>query len=220
MTWDASVPDGTKTAKDNGPGIRNNWSYIETEIQDDHYFDESATNDGHHKKTEMPVVEDSGIAVDSNKDPSGLSSGMVGMIYMRQKTATECPSKQTNESYYALKDGSTMRYSQLGIRAMVNFKGRTSNGACTINYSHNVTSVSRTAEGKYTVTFSVGQPTSFYIPMGSAMRSSGSPLLIGVQSAASYSTSVNSKWIKITTTSSDSGSEKDCVNAMIAFVGG
>jgi hypothetical protein len=41
-----------------------------------------------------------------------------------------------------------------GVRAWVNFNGRTTNGNCTIRSGGNVSSVVRTAAGKYTVNFS------------------------------------------------------------------
>jgi len=47
-------------------------------------------------------------------------------------------------------------------RAWVNFAGRTTNGACDLDGSGNVASVSRTADGRYTLTFTTAMPDANY----------------------------------------------------------
>jgi hypothetical protein len=62
-----------------------------------------------------------------------------------------------------------------GVRAWVNFEGRSTNGNCTIRSSGNVTSVARTAAGKYTVTFATAMQGTGYTVVASAGTSPGSP---------------------------------------------
>ena len=62
-----------------------------------------------------------------------------------------------------------------GVRAWVNFEGRTTNGNCTIRSSGNVTSVARTAAGKYTVTFATAMQDANYVVNANSGVSPGSP---------------------------------------------
>jgi hypothetical protein len=62
-----------------------------------------------------------------------------------------------------------------GVRAWVNFEGRSTNGNCTIRSSGNVTSVARTAAGKYTVTFATAMPDVGYVVNANSGSSPGSP---------------------------------------------
>ena len=62
-----------------------------------------------------------------------------------------------------------------GVRAWVNFEGRSTNGNCTIRSSGNVTSVARTAAGKYTVTFATAMPDVNYVVNANSGSSPGSP---------------------------------------------
>lgn len=56
----------------------------------------------------------------------------------------------------------------LALKAYVQFTGAGVNGACTIVKNSNVTSVSRTATGTYTVTFTSNLLTSTYLVIGRA----------------------------------------------------
>ena len=62
-----------------------------------------------------------------------------------------------------------------GVRAWVNFEGRSTNGNCTIRSSGNVTSVARTAVGKYTVTFATAMQDANYMVNANSGVSPGSP---------------------------------------------
>ena len=58
-----------------------------------------------------------------------------------------------------------------GVRAFVQFEGRNTNGSCTIRSSGNISSVSRTATGKYTVNFSTPMQSLYYAVTCSASSS-------------------------------------------------
>jgi hypothetical protein len=60
-----------------------------------------------------------------------------------------------------------------GARAWVVFQGRSTNGTATINASGNVSSVTRTAAGRYTIVMTTGLPDANYAFAGSAEDSFG-----------------------------------------------
>jgi len=62
-----------------------------------------------------------------------------------------------------------------GVRAWVNFVGQGTNGNCTIRASGNVSSVTRTAAGKYTVTFATAMPDANYVVNANSGSSPGFP---------------------------------------------
>jgi len=64
-----------------------------------------------------------------------------------------------------------------GVRAWANFNGRVTNGNCEIRSSGNVSTVVRTAPGKYTVTFVFAMPNTNYAVIANSGSSPGSPRL-------------------------------------------
>ena len=55
MTWNSTWPIGTISVKDNRATGAENTAYIETTEKVDHFWNESAPNDGKHKKVTLPV---------------------------------------------------------------------------------------------------------------------------------------------------------------------
>ena len=72
-----------------------------------------------------------------------------------------------------------------GARAWCSFQGRGTNGAATINASGNVTSVTRTAEGRYTVVMTTALPDANYAFSGAAEDSVGDVIVSSVYAAKS-----------------------------------
>jgi hypothetical protein len=72
----------------------------------------------------------------------------------------------------------------LVAKAYVNFTGRGTNGACTLNSSFNVTGVSRTAAGKYTITWDTDFTDAHYVWVGSGHRNGGTTIIMGDPSYA------------------------------------
>lgn len=185
MPYNSTAPDGTKSVKDNESILQDNTTYVETTSKVDHYFNEDANNDGHHKKIEMPNISSIAgdpFALDANGDPTVLSTGQECMFYTREKTATEAPDSQEDEPFaYTIKDPTgtpVNQYMQLGSRVLVHFDVGLSSGghAIDIKYSHNVATVVRNGVGDFTVTFNNATPSNNYIPYGMAMRrASGNP---------------------------------------------
>lgn len=64
-------------------------------------------------------------------------------------------------------------------KAWVNFTGRADNGACTVNDSFNVTSVTRTGTGLYTITWDTDFADAHYVWVGSGHKTSSSIFIRG-----------------------------------------
>lgn len=71
--WNSTAPDGTKSVKTNRPILQTNTTYIETNMQLDHFWNEDETKDGYHKKTSM---------VKQASDPA-IPTGTDGVFYVK-----------------------------------------------------------------------------------------------------------------------------------------
>lgn len=138
MTFDATKPDASQSPSLAPAQIQTNWSRVKTLVDADHQFnDTAATNDGFHNQvsflnnniTSLPATKNA-VMYSKNGD---LGTGTNRDEVYSRNASLECP---------------------FALRAFVMFDGRATNGACTLNSAFNVSGVSRTAEGLYTVTFS------------------------------------------------------------------
>lgn len=73
MTWTSNWPDGSKSVRGNESAGTGNMSYIENKMKLDHYWNEDANKDGHHKIIQM---------TEEATDPA-LATGMDGAIYLK-----------------------------------------------------------------------------------------------------------------------------------------
>lgn len=153
MAWNNPVIDGTNSVSSNKTPLNQNSAYIETAMQQDHYWDENANLDGRHKQVNMP---------DQSPDPS-IGTDADGVIFHKEITKD---GGGTTESVAVHKNSGSVNY--LGIRAWVNFEVNSS-GTVTIKSQYNVSSVARVSEGKYTVNFASNLPTRNYCVMGSVL---------------------------------------------------
>ncbi len=69
-------------------------------------------------------------------------------------------------------------------KAWVNFTGRSTNGACTLNDSFNVTSVTRTGTGLYTIVWATDFSDTHYVWVGSGHKNASSIFVRGNDSKA------------------------------------
>ena len=206
MTWRPNTPRGDLLPVDERPRFQGCWDYIETEMQDDHFWDEDSNRDGHHKKVEMTNLTDAIGAgnVDANGDPNALSTSMNGMFYMRPKTATEAPESenQTTNPYYAQDVSGTNHFMQLGIRAMGNFSINSTTGAIIQNngqdwnYQHNIATIVANSSQNFDITFSNNLPNDRYLVLITARRDSGN-------SSAVFRSKTNSGFKIVTSGASD-----------------
>lgn len=175
MTWATNVPRGDLLPLTERPRFQGNWSYIQTNMRDDHFWDEDANKDGHHRKMSCVNIADTGVTLSGN-DPANVDTGTNGMYYVRPKTSTEAPdaANQVVNGYFTARNtGDTANfYKQIGMSAMVTFSvsggAITQNGGNNWDYQHNVSAVTRNSIGDYTITFSVAMPNTNYLVLATA----------------------------------------------------
>jgi hypothetical protein len=163
-TWNATAPDGAQSVKDNEVILQNNTTYIEQNLELDHFWAEDATNDGHHKFVKCPKFE-SAPGVPDNPSPSGIDS----IYYAKQKTAAESASELVIPHFSD--NAATPNISELmGIRScgLVSIDA-TPGFAITERYKHNLTSITRGGVGVYNVVFPA-LPSQYYLAYVMALR--------------------------------------------------
>lgn len=232
MTWNSIWPLGTTSVKNNRASGQQNTAYMETKQKLDHYWNENANNDGHHRYVEMPNITAASrpSGIDVNKDPSALAAGQTCLLYTRKKTPTESPGAQYDEPYVYTEAGAVKQYMQLGFHVMVHFtiSGPGDPSQAEVLYSHNLATqtdvpkgVKRDGTGLYTLNFAKDLPSANYILFGSAMRSSDNPTLnVAIATAAAKTTSMNKSWVKIAINSTKSGSLSQPLVVMVSICGG
>jgi len=72
MTWNSTLIDGTKSVKDNKSRLNDNNNYIETTLNNDHYWNIGANEDGRHQFINMP----------NNAADATIATGMDGVLYI------------------------------------------------------------------------------------------------------------------------------------------
>lgn len=238
MTWNTTAPDGTKSVKANETILQANTSYILTTQQRDHYWNEDANNDGHHKKIELPDIvniNSDPFSLDANGDPTVLSTGQDCMYYTRPKTATEATVSQIMEPFaYTIKDpGGTPvnQYMQLGFRAMIHWVNNGNNPflQADVVYSHNIAlqaagtpGLVRNGQGDYTITFANAMPSQYYVVFGGAIRNASdtSPIQLQVKPSTNVATTnMTATSVRIVFLGSDDGVH-DPLRAWMAVCGG
>lgn len=192
MTWRTNVPRGDLLPATERPRFSDNWNYIENTLQHNHYWDES--NEGIHRRVDLPNLEadtDSSLTLDTRGDPNSLPtiSGATinGIFYARSKTATEAPNGQFTEPYFFKNDSGTGYALQFGVRVMGTF--RVSGGSIVSvsgnkwDYQHNVSDITRSSTGRFTVTIRNNLPNARYVVLSTA-EASGSGVLTFLTSKA------------------------------------
>ena len=158
--------------------MQENTTYTKTTMNVDHFWDIGVNEDGHHKYAQMPKYKAGGLP----SDPA-LAAGMDLAFFSKEKTAVESPAQQDVQPF-AINSTNTMQL--LGIRACGSFSINNATGAITYNYLHNVTSVTRTAKGKYTVTYTNALPSTAYLVLATGMRyNAGDDKLTNISVASS-----------------------------------
>ena len=151
MVWRTTAPDGTQSVRANKTILQDNTDYITTNMALDHFWNAGGVTDGHHKHVEL---------VDKAVAPT-LDAGMNGMLYAFANA--------NSKPYYINGVGAGTIMEILGIRACAAFSYAAA-AAQPLIYSYNVASVTRTATGKYTVTYTNALPNKNYLILGTAAR--------------------------------------------------
>lgn len=220
MSWHSVWPDGAVSVKSNETKGTDNTSYVEVKQKLDHYWNENASNDGHHRYVEMPDTTASGRAIDANKDPSALSAGQTCLLYTRKKTPVESPGAQYDEPYAYTVGNSVNQYMQLGFRALGHFT--IAAGVLTQTYAHNCV-ITRTSEGLFTVTFTKDLPSDNYSVTCDAIRNNASAKQHGnfsIQAATVKGTVMTDKFCKLVFTRNTANDLEDPVAGWVAIMGG
>lgn len=195
-TWETTAPDGSKSVKKNETILQNNTTYVKANLDLDHYWDDSSTTDGYHRKISM---------VDQVSDPS-IPGSMDGLIYLLENVSSQ-PHFRNADSIMQL----------LGIRAMVVWSG-----ASTIDYQYNVASVAQGSTGFFTITYTTALPNTNYLVLGNAIRnnsSSSSEMVFSMQGATALS-SVKTTGLCKVQIKSDGGTGHTPLQAWAVIFGG
>lgn len=182
MTWDVNTPLGTISVAANKSKFQNNFTYIETQEQKDHFFDNANTNyDGHHQKIEMP----------SNSSVPALSTDMSTGVTTINRTYTVDNIATTNSiaayegKFKDITTGVSHPFQFLPVLAWATFS-QSGTTVGTTN-SFNITSIVRNSVGNYTVTFTDALPSDRYMVTGSAIANAGSSnCFLGYQKTNTY----------------------------------
>lgn len=163
VTWNSVNPDGTKSVKANESIGQSNTTYIETEMDLDHYWNFGEDEDGRHRMAQMPKYVDGVVATPTSPT---IAAGMDIAYFARLKTAIESVAQQDVQPY-ARNASAIMQL--LGIRAcgVINVPA----GVFSVKYKHNCT-ITRTGVGRFTVTFTTALPSNNYLFLGSALAAS------------------------------------------------
>lgn len=175
MTFNATVPNATQSPSLFPAQANTNWTRLQTIINAEHVFNDTGqVTDGVHRQCTF---------ID-RADPVSLISGTNSIAYSWADAGGQSQLKFFNGT-------STFQITP-GIVAAVNFDGTGGNGMQTLRGNPlNITSVERTDEGLYTVTFTTALPDTNYIAQICGMRNSDGSVCSGfVQGDTTYGDSV------------------------------
>lgn len=220
MTYSTNVPNANQSPGSFPAQASTNWTRLKALIGGDHLFNNTSdTDDGYHKVVHW--VNQSGALGDN--DPAPVAG--VGQGYTKTLTTKGLPASTAGSGEHLMyqrgTDGSALQEASLSVcpvRAAANFVGRTSNGDCTLQWSYNVDTIARTAAGKYRVNFEVDMPSSYYIPVFSAMPSS--TRVIPVIHSATYSTTFDPSFFLLDFFRATNADPQDPQYATIVIYGG
>ncbi len=89
MPWNPDWPIGNKSVKFNESPGQENTTYLETTLKINHYFDESAPNDGKHKFVQMPNGTLPAGLVSGDSTLYSKASGVAQLFYSHGNSALE-----------------------------------------------------------------------------------------------------------------------------------
>lgn len=81
MVWNSLWPDGTTSVKQNSSTGQQNTSYIETSMNQDHFWNRGTDEDGHHKAINMKNYADTSTGAPSD---APIATGFDGVFYVKQ----------------------------------------------------------------------------------------------------------------------------------------
>jgi len=206
MPWNSTAPVGSISVKANRTILQQNTTYIETTMGTsivgtntvttrDHFWNVGSDEDGRHRFMQSPAFTVGGLPVDPV-----VGTGMDSVMYSKLKLAAEAVAQQDVQPFFR---NASAVMQILGIRACAVF-----DAVGVIAYSHNVSSVVRTATGEYTINFTTNLPSANYLVSCNGMRSNSAgnlPVIVSVASGAVLANAKTVSLVKIVT--SDRGGD-------------
>lgn len=181
MTFNPAVPLNSDSPSLFPAQNQTNMGRLQTLLGADHQFNLSAAaDDGYHNVIHLTQQAPSGALAATGRMYSKSSASRIHAFYM----------DDTGDEYQVSPS--------MPIRAAVNFEGDGAVGACVLRSQYNVASVTKTATGTYTVTFTTAMPDANYMVFACGMRA-GSNLVCtpGITSATTYSGSVTTTTVSV-----------------------
>lgn len=173
MVWNPISPDGSKSVKANVTIQDQNTAYTETTMNNDHFWNIGANEDGHHQFVQTMATNDADKTIQTNPE---LSTDMDLVYYSRFKTALESVAQQDCQPFVKNIAGANPLFLNgvmqlLAIRACVvwNIAAGPDPTNQTIVYSHNVSTVARQIDGRYKINFTTAVPSDNYVAWGGGM---------------------------------------------------
>ncbi len=180
MTFNAAIP-----AAGDSPGIfpaqnQTNMARLQTLIGADHQFNLSAAaNDGYHNVVHLTQQAPTGVLAATGRFYAKSSGSRVNAFYIDDAGAD-----------YQITP-------TMPIRAAVNFNGTGANGVKTMRSQFNVTSVTKTDVGAYSIVFTTVMPDNNYIILVTGMRDVAEASVGFVRGDPVYGTSVANTFVGV-----------------------
>ncbi len=199
MTFNASIPLNSDSPSIFPAQSQTNYARLQTIISADHQFNLTAAgNDGYHNLIHKTLQAPTGALANTGRSYVKVSAGRVHDFYM-DDTGAEYQVTPT-----------------MPIRASVNFNGTGAVGVQVIRSQFNVASVTKTANGLYTIAFTTAMPDANYMIQITGMRNTNLSAFGFVQGDATYGNSVTTASVKIAF-NDDAGSLKDVLMGNITI---
>ena len=181
MTFNASIPLNSDSPAIFPGQSQTNYTRLQTLLGADHEFNlTAAANDGYHNLVHLTQQAPTGALAATGRLFAKTSAGRVHQFYM----------DDTGAEYQMTPS--------MPIRASVNFNGTGGVGVQTMRSQYNVTSVTKTGTGRYTIAFTTAMPDANYIVQMTGMRNTASDVSTGcVTSDPTYGSSVTTASVKV-----------------------
>jgi hypothetical protein len=214
MTYSTNVPNASQSPASFPTQNQTNFTRLKALVGADHQFNDTlAGNDGYHKVARW--VTQGGSFGDGT--PGAIAG--VGQLYTKSASVNRSGASETSQHlFYKQGDNASaakeIPISVTPIRAFVNF-----DSTGTIRSSFGVSSVSKTATGRYTITFSPALPSDGYAASVTGARSGSGQQIFGQVASGTYGSNVTTTTLKVEFYS-DNGNYQDVVMGNVIVVGG
>lgn len=202
MTFDPNVPNAGQSPGLFPAQMNTDLARLKTIINAEHVFnDTAAVTDGVHRY--MTTI--------NRSDPGSLVAGTNAVLY------TKTIAGKTQLFFYNGVNVQQVTPFAQTIKAMVNFDGTQPVGVIVPRSQINITTVNKTATGKYTLTFTTAIANDNYVVVFGAMRSSSGSFAFGTVEGGTYTDSVKVGSLKVVFSGTD-GIARDVLMGNVAIM--